>query len=96
MESASPDNSSRGLVAVRWIPALVGLLVFAQVCLLGLRPTLAESRRLGAAEERMAARHGAAVDQQIALERTLRAQRDPIYLERERKHLRAPNRASQR
>jgi len=83
-------------LAVRWIPSLAALLVFSQVCLLGLRPALAESRRLRAAEERMSARHVAALEHRAELERVLRAQQDPIYLEREMRHLRNPNHETRR
>ena len=96
MGKASHSSFMHAGPAVRWVPALAALLVFGQICLLGLRPALAESRRLDAAEARMHARHGAALEHQESLRHTLRAQQDPIYLERERKHLRVPNRSQLR
>ena len=96
MRDATDRTSEPAPLAVRWIPSLAALLVFSQVCLLGLRPALAESRRLRAAEERMSARHLAALEERVDLERVLRAQQDPIYLEREARHLRNPNYASHR
>jgi len=89
-EPASSASSAPTALWIRWLPALAAFAIFAQVCLLGLRPALAESRRLRDAEARMDARYTAAVDEQQALDRTLRAQEDPIYLERERKYLRVP------
>lgn len=90
MAAASKSTSVQGPPAACWIPTVAALLLFGQVCLLGLRPALAEGRRLSSAEARMHARYTAAVDHRSALEQTLRAQRDPIYLERERKQLLAP------
>lgn len=96
MRDPSHTPSELGPVAVRWIPTLAALLVFAQVCLLGLRPALAESRRLLAAEERMSDRYTAALEHREDLERMLRAQKDPIYLEREVRFLRDPKHAARR
>jgi len=76
---------------MRWLPVLAAFGLFAQVCLLGLRPSLAESRRLADAEARLAGRYSASLDQRDRLDRMLRAQSDPIYLERERKLLRDPD-----
>ena len=92
MGKASHSSFVQAGRVARWIPALAALLVFGQVCLLGLRPALEESRRLDAAEARMHERHATALEHQVSLERTLQAQRDPIYLERERKHLLSPGR----
>ncbi len=77
-------------LALGWLPPTVALVVFAQVALLGLRPSLAESRRLADAEQRLVARTSAAWECREELDRVLRAQSDPIYLERERKLLRTP------
>jgi hypothetical protein len=77
-------------LVLAWVPPAVALVVFAQVCLLGLKPSLAESRRLAQAEELLQARHSAALERRQELDRVLRAQSDPIYLERERKLLRTP------
>jgi hypothetical protein len=87
------DGTSLRSEVLGWLPPAIALGVFAQVALLGLRPSLAEGRRLGEAEERMTARHAAAVERRDELERTLRAQADPIFLERERKVLRTPGNA---
>jgi hypothetical protein len=82
---------SAGSRLVFWAPVWVPLAVLAQVALLGLGPALAESRRLdGAARdlsERLERERTAAAE----LQRLLRAQSDPIYLERERRLLRAPD-----
>jgi len=96
MGKASHSPVVQAAEIARWVPALAALAIFAQICLMGLRPALAESRRLDAAEARMHARHGAALEHQESLSYTLRAQQDPIYLERERKHLRAPQRSAPR
>jgi hypothetical protein len=76
---------------VQWLPLGLALAVFAQVAMLGMRPALAESRRLGRAEERLADRYQRASAESAELGERLRAQADPIYLERERRLLRAPN-----
>jgi hypothetical protein len=73
-----------------WLPVLVALAVFAQVALLGLRPALRESARLTVAEgllDRFDSEQQRARD----LGRILRAQGDPIYLERERRALLDPD-----
>lgn len=89
---AAPRASAREAVSlVRCLPVLVPLAMFAQVALLGLRPALAESARLSAEEERMVDRYDLAKQQALELDRVLRAQRDPIYLERERRLLLAAN-----
>lgn len=67
------------------------MIVFGQVALSGAQPALSESRRLGEAELRLAARYQQALDTQAELDRRLRAQADPIYLERERRLLLAPH-----
>ena len=80
---------ARSLV-LGWLPPALALMVFAQVCLLGLRPSLAESRRLAQAEELLSGRHTAALEVRDELDRVLRAQSDPVFLERELKALRTP------
>ena len=85
------DDRPRPLAAVvgarglYWLPVFVALALFAQLALRGLRPAVSEHRRLVEAEqvlERRKARDLALHDQ-IALE--LRARRDPIYRERQRR-----------
>ena len=87
----SRRRESTAAIVLRWLPVLAALGLFTQVCMLGLRPSLAESRRLAEAEARLTARYAASLEQQGELDRTLRAQADPIYLERERKLLRDPD-----
>ena len=70
-----------------WSPVALALIVFAQVALQGLRPALAEQRRLLEAEGRMEARYSGGMQTRAYLADLLRAQRDPIYLERERRLL---------
>ncbi len=71
-----------------WAPVWVPMVVLAQVALGGLRPALAESRRLDREEERMAERLDRELAESAQLERALQAQDDPIFLERERRLLR--------
>jgi hypothetical protein len=85
-----PSGASLRRQALYWAPVGVALIVFGQVALEGLRPALGESRRLAAAEERMLGRYQANLSQESELGRWLRAQNDPIYLERERRMLLAP------
>jgi hypothetical protein len=74
---------------VYWAPVWVPMAVLAQVALLGLGPALAEERRIEAAEVELTARIAHEREEREQLERALRAQNDPIYLERERRLLRA-------
>jgi hypothetical protein len=71
-----------------WAPVWIPMVVLAQVALGGLRPALAESRRLDREEERMAERLEREHAESARLERALQAQDDPIFLERERRLLR--------
>ena len=73
-----------------WLPVLVALVLFAQVALLGLRPALRESNRLTVAEG-LLDRYEAQQERAHHLARILRAQSDPIYLERERRALLDPD-----
>ena len=72
-----------------WSPVGIAALVFAQVFVLGLRPTKAESLRLEQQEVLLRARHRSLEAQNRDLVDLLRARRDPIYLERERRLQRA-------
>jgi hypothetical protein len=71
-----------------WAPVWVPMVVLAQVALGGLRPALAESRRIDREEVRMAERLDRELAESAQLERALQAQDDPIFLERERRLLR--------
>ena len=84
--TAAPQRSHSLLY---WFPVLAALLVFAQVSLLGLRPALRESARLATAEG-LLDRYRAEEQRANDLARILRAQSDPIYLERERRALLDP------
>ena len=79
-----PEISVRG-VFLYWLPVIAALAVFAQVAVLGLRPALAEERRLGDATEVLVGRYQGAVEESARLGRLLRAQQDPVLLERERR-----------
>lgn len=68
-----------------WLPVIAALLVFAQVAVLGLRPSLAEERRLGDATQVLVDRYENAEQESDRLGRVLRAQQDPVLLERERR-----------
>jgi len=81
-------ETPRGLRGVLyWLPVLVPLGIFAQLALLGMGPALDESARLGAAEERLVADFEGELARAQHIESVLRAQADPIYLERERRLL---------
>jgi len=73
-----------------WAPVFLALAVFAHFALLGLRPALRESARLDAAEGLLLDRREREEARALKLERILRAQRDPIYLEREKRLLLDP------
>ncbi|MCC7011498.1 MAG: hypothetical protein IT454_02955 [Planctomycetes bacterium] len=80
-----------GSRAVFWAPVWVPLALLAQVSIMGLGPALAERRRLDAAERALEERLERERATGSELERTLRAQQDPIYLERERRLLQSPD-----
>ena len=73
-----------------WAPVWLPLALFAQVALLGLKPALAEERRLDEREVEVRARFERAVEQQNELQRILRAQEDPMYEARYERLRRAP------
>ena len=73
------------------MPVAIPLVLFAQVALLGLRPALAEKARLELEEERMLERLKKAKQTHEEYDIALRAFTDPIYRERERKHLGLPS-----
>jgi len=70
-----------------WLPVGAAMAIFAQVALRGLKPSLTESRRLRAAEEQMLERYERGMQRRGELADMLRAQDDPIFLERERRML---------
>ncbi len=88
--SAAPwrGETPRGMGGVRyWLPVLLPLGLFAQFALLGLRPALSESARLAAAEAHLVGDFEAELERSQSVGAVLRAQADPIYLERERRLL---------
>jgi len=90
----TPDLATggpRGSLVLHWAPVWAPLALLAQIAILGLGPSLRESRRLGEAEASLSARYGEEVEGRRTLERMLQALRDPIYIERERRLLRAPH-----
>jgi len=85
--SKPPSGPLRVLLA--WSPVVLALIVLGQVGALGLRRAMAESARLEEAEKQMRARLEREEQEAQSLERVERAQNDPVYLERERRVLRA-------
>lgn len=71
-------------------PAWVALAVLVHALVLGLLPALIEHARLADEEKRLFAREQTDLARHEALRLELRAQNDPIYQERERRLLRAP------
>lgn len=69
---------------------MISACVFYQVTDLGLRPALDEEQRLIGAQAELEERHRAAEEKGEELAKLLRAQSDPVYLERERRLLLAP------
>ena len=74
-----------GAELVSWLPLAALLALLAQVGIRGLRPAMAEQGQLRIKEEQLEAQYAAAVDQQLELEMRIKAQDDPIYLERMRR-----------
>jgi hypothetical protein len=68
-----------------WSPVLALMLLFGEIAFLGLRPALAESRRLDVAAPAVAERLARAEEAHERIELQLRARRDPIYQERLRR-----------
>jgi hypothetical protein len=65
-----------------WAPVLFALAFFSQIAFKGLKPALAEERRLAGEEQRLRAVHEELVTEQDELADQLEAFDDPIYLER--------------
>jgi len=87
-EQASPPATcplSLRAALFYWLPVIIALAVFGQVALRGLRPALIEERRLADATDVLLQRQTAAIEESARLSRLLRAQEDPVFLERERR-----------
>ncbi|MEO6709351.1 MAG: hypothetical protein ABI054_01735 [Planctomycetota bacterium] len=83
--STAESHISPRSIFLYWLPVIAALAVFGQVAVLGLRPALAEDRRLADATQVLVDRYQAAVAESDRLARLLRAQQDPVLLERERR-----------
>ncbi len=97
-EIHSSSSTEQGELSARaiflyWLPVIAALAVFGQVAVLGLRPALAEERRLGDATEVLVKRYAGALDESARLDRLLHAQQDPVLLERERREQKVDPRA---
>ncbi len=68
-----------------WSPVFALMLLFGEIAFLGLRPALAESRRLDVAEPAVQERLARAEEAKATLELQLRARADPVYQERLRR-----------
>ncbi len=97
MASTQSESEARGLALpvalfggligrlAFWAPVVFAFMFLAQASIKGLKPALAEGKRLAIEEERMEATHAALTSEQAELERRLEAYRDPIFLEREKR-----------
>ena len=68
-----------------WSPVFVLMLLFGEIAFLGLRPALAESRRLDESEPAVRERLERAQEASASIELQLRARADPVYQERLRR-----------
>jgi hypothetical protein len=68
-----------------WSPVIALMLLFGEMAFLGLRPALAESRRLDAAAPAVDERLARAQETRDKIDLQLRARKDPIYQERLRR-----------
>ena len=68
-----------------WSPVIALMLLFGEMAFLGLRPALAESRRLDAATPAVDERLARAQETRDKIDLQLRARKDPIYQERLRR-----------
>ena len=75
---------------IEWAPIWAPLAVSTQIALLGLRPALAEQRRLEHEEVILEARYAELRQERLELDLRLEAQRDPLFLEREKRALLDP------
>jgi len=78
-----------GTRSLYWLPVIAPLVLFAQIAWLGLRPALCERARLAEAETALETRYRADVAEHDVIRANLRARRDPIFLERQRRWLQA-------
>lgn len=74
-----------GRRALYWSPVFVLMVLFGEIAFLGLRPALAEQRRLDVAEKLVAERLSVAQEKRAEVELQLAARRDPVYQERLRR-----------
>jgi hypothetical protein len=72
---------------VEWAPVWAPLALCAQIAFLGLRPAVQEHRRLERESAALSERYAELSKERNELDRYLRAQRDPLYVERERRAL---------
>jgi hypothetical protein len=68
-----------------WAPVVLAMGFLALVALNGLRPALIEQRRVAERSAQMSMVNQELLSEEAALERTLKAQADPIYRERLRR-----------
>lgn len=85
--SRSTPKAATGALrqALAWTPLVLPLLVALQITFAGLRPALLESRRLEREGARMELEYEQLLSERQQLEAHYRAQRDPLYIERERR-----------
>lgn len=77
--------ATAGLEGMRCLPLMALLALLAQVGIRGLRPALAERRELQRKDVELDELYSAALDERHELELRIRAQDDPIYIERMRR-----------
>ena len=86
--SAPPRDSVLHALGRRlryWSPVFALMLLFGEIAFLGLRPALAEGRRLDAATPAVEERLQRAIEARATIELQLRARADPVYQERLRR-----------
>ena len=69
-------------VTIFWLPVFVPLVLLAQLGTKGLKPALAESRRLEQIKTNLDERHTRVLDRDFELNKGLEASKDRIYRER--------------
>ena len=82
---SEPQPVERIVRVAGWIPTLLVLGLFAQLCLGGLRPALEERSRLESMERELLERRATLIQEAQGLERLRDAQDDPVYRERLRR-----------
>jgi len=68
-----------------WSPVFALMLIFGEIAFRGLRPALAESRRLDISAPAVDERFARAIEQRDTLVEQQRARKDPVYQERLRR-----------